>query len=660
MAAMNRYKILCWFVAFFVGSAAMSLQAQGTAFFYQGELNNGGSPASGNYDFQFSLYDAPTNGNLIAGPLTNLAVTVTSGLFTTNIDFGAVFTGTNYWLEIGVRPNGDTNAFTALEPLQPLLPVPYAIFANSASNVTGTVSAAQLSGTLSSTQLSGTYTTPINFNNPGNSFSGVFSGNGSELIGLSGTAITSGTVADARLSTNVAFLDGNQTFTGSNVFTSVNSFTNRGNTFVGSFFGNGLVGWIPVSITSTQAMPDAGYLLLSSNLTTVTLPPANALTVGDIIRISGGGPGGWQVAQNAGQSVIGSFSGYGTVSWLPSTASSLAYNSMASSSDGSIMAAVAGQSIYLSTDDGYNWLSTGPSTGTYSWNSVACSENGSLLMAGVTSSGAIFYSTNFGGSWVAGIMPTGAGYWHSIAMSANGNIAVASSYENENSSYSGIYTTANGGVTWQSQISSLPSSSGGEWSGVACSASGSNMVAVTGAGNVYISSNGGSKWTSETMGSGALNIQSVASSSDGSKLAAVVNGGRIYTSANYGATWQQQTGAPSAAWKSIASSSDGSMLVAVVDGGGIYISINYGVTWTEQSAPTSSDWSAVCTSGDGTHIAAGISTGGIYYASTTAQTSTTTGTGGYLSGSQGSAVELQYLGNGEFMPVSSAGSFRAN
>jgi hypothetical protein len=29
-------------------------------------------------------------------------------------------------------------------------------------------------------------------------------------------------------------------------------------------------------------------------------------------------------------------------------------------------------------------------------------------------------------------------------------------------------------------------------------------------------------------------------------------------------------------------------------------------------------------------------------------------------GSQGSAVELQYLGNGRFMPVSSAGSLWAN
>jgi photosystem II stability/assembly factor-like uncharacterized protein len=660
MAAMNRYKVLCWLVAFLVGSAAVSLRAQGTAFYYQGKLNDGGSAANGNYDFQFSLYDAPTNGNLIAGPLTNLAVTVTSGLFTTNIDFGAVFTGTNYWLAIGVRTNGSTNAFTTLEPLQPLLPVPYAIFANSASNLNGTLPAAQLSGTLSSAQISGTYTDAVNFTNSGNNFYGSYAGNGIGLTNLNGSQISAGTVVDARLSTNVAFLDHNQTFTGSNIFTSVNSFTNRGNSFIGSFFGNGLVGWIPVSVTSTQAMPDAGYLLLSSNLTTVTLPPASALTVGDIIRISGGGPGGWQVAQNANQSIIGSFSGYGMTSWLPSTApTSTLWYSMASSSDGSTMLAAANASsqVYVSTDGGYNWSSVGGPANTVCV-AAASSENGSRLMIGTAAAGAIFYSTNYGSTWVGGSMPANAGHWQSIALSANGNNAVAASYEN--GSYSGIYTSTNGGVSWQSQVANLPVTSI-YWISVACSANGSNIVALTQAGGACISSDGGYHWTLETVGNGSLDLVSVTSSSDGSKLAAVVNGGGIYTSANYGASWQLQSSAPTTAdWLSIASSSDGSKLVAVANGGGIYISINYGVTWTQQSAPKGNYWYAVCCSGDGTRIAAGVYGGGIYYSSTTTQTTTTTGTGGYLAGPQGSAVELQYIGNGQFMPVSSSGSFWAN
>ena len=42
----------------------------------------------------------------IAGPVTNNSVSVTNGLFTVAIDFGGgVFTGTNYWLQIGVATN---------------------------------------------------------------------------------------------------------------------------------------------------------------------------------------------------------------------------------------------------------------------------------------------------------------------------------------------------------------------------------------------------------------------------------------------------------------------------------------------------------------------------------------------------------------------------
>lgn len=386
---MNR-KIFCWLFALFIGSTAitMNLHAQGTAFYYQGHLSDGGSAANGNFDLQFSLYDAPTNGNLISGPLTNLAVTVTGGLFTTNIDFGAVFTGMNYWLAIGVRTNGDTNAFTVLQPLQPLLPVPYAIFANSASNLLGTVSTAQLLGTLTSTQLSGNYSSPVSFTASGNSFSGSYSGNGSGLANLNGSQITSGTVADARLSANVAFLNGNQTFTGTNFFTSANSFTNRGNSFIGSFFGNGLVGWIPVSVTATQAMPDAGYLLLSSNLTTVTLPTTNVLLVGDIVRIAGAGSGGWLVAQNTNESVMGYFFSQTNSSWLQANASSLGWATIASSSSGSIMiaATLGGGGIYTSVNYGQTWNS---SSSTYSPLAVAASASGQNLYG--TSQGAALF-----------------------------------------------------------------------------------------------------------------------------------------------------------------------------------------------------------------------------------------------------------------------------
>ena len=62
--------------------------AQGTAFTYQGQLSSGGSTANGFCDFQFALSNAPSGGSQIGGTVTNLAVEVSNGVFTTTVDFG--------------------------------------------------------------------------------------------------------------------------------------------------------------------------------------------------------------------------------------------------------------------------------------------------------------------------------------------------------------------------------------------------------------------------------------------------------------------------------------------------------------------------------------------------------------------------------------------
>ena len=134
-------------LALFAGTTTQ-LFAQGMAFTYQGRLNSGGSPASGAYNLTFTLFNTNTGGVAIAGPVTNNAVVVTNGLFTTMVDFGpGVFTGGSNWLQIGVATNG-ASAFIALVPRQQLTPTPYAIYAESAN-------AAALSGTLPVSQVSG-------------------------------------------------------------------------------------------------------------------------------------------------------------------------------------------------------------------------------------------------------------------------------------------------------------------------------------------------------------------------------------------------------------------------------------------------------------------------------------------------------------------------
>ena len=66
----------------------LSAFAQGTAFTYQGRLNDGANPATGLYDVRFSICDALANGNVVAGPLTNSATGISNGLFTVTLDFG--------------------------------------------------------------------------------------------------------------------------------------------------------------------------------------------------------------------------------------------------------------------------------------------------------------------------------------------------------------------------------------------------------------------------------------------------------------------------------------------------------------------------------------------------------------------------------------------
>jgi hypothetical protein len=152
--------------------------AQGTTFTYQGKLTDAGNPANGNYDLQFKLFDALSSGAQQGATLVRNPVTVSAGVFTVTLDFGAnVFTGATRYLEIGVRPAGSGSAYTILSPRQPITSSPYAI---------QTLNAQQLGGLPASGFVQNT-TTPqagANFNIGG---SGLIGGN----LGI-GTATPAG------------------------------------------------------------------------------------------------------------------------------------------------------------------------------------------------------------------------------------------------------------------------------------------------------------------------------------------------------------------------------------------------------------------------------------------------------------------------------------
>jgi hypothetical protein len=80
-----------------------NLQAQGTAFTYQGRLNERGTLADGTYDLRFTIYGKATGGTSSLDPVTIRDLAISNGLFTVELDFGALGS-TPRWLEIEVRP----------------------------------------------------------------------------------------------------------------------------------------------------------------------------------------------------------------------------------------------------------------------------------------------------------------------------------------------------------------------------------------------------------------------------------------------------------------------------------------------------------------------------------------------------------------------------
>jgi hypothetical protein len=589
-----------------VTAMAMKLSAQGTAFSYQGRLYDSGSPANTNYDFRFAVYDVVTNGTPVSGFITNKAVAVSGGMFSVVLNFGAgVFNGTangsNDFLDIAVRAT-NVAAFTALTPRQPILPVPYAMFATSASN---------LLGRLPSSVFSGNYSNYVNFPNSTNTFTGIFSGNGSNLTSLNAANVSSGTLDDARLSGNVAFLNRNpQTFSGANTFsaastfngtatfgntaafngastfansitssgantfTGVNTFTNLANTFNGNFFGNGMVGWTATNSTAFTAQFDHGYLLTSPSLVTVTLP--TSINVGDIIRVAGGGTGGWLIKCGASQTIVGNFASYSNC--------------------------VMSQ---LSSSDCFG---------------VACSADGVVIFDTPTA-GLIYFTEYFlaAGNWNSPVNVNGA--YYSIACSANGKIVYA-----EKNSNGPIIKSTDGGLTF-------PSTNGtGNGTGISCTADGSTFYQ----NNIACSGNGAYR--------------------------AQVSGGQVQISINNGA-FGNVTTAPATGITAVGCSSDCTKLIAAKSGGLLYASSDQGKNWTALTSVNRA-WSSVWMSPDGSKFAASVNSGsgsgGVYYCNVSSWPNTSTISGGTICGSRGAAVELQCVATGVFMPISSTGLIWAN
>lgn len=126
-----------------VALAAVTCLAQTSAVTYQGKLADSGVPASGDYQFEFKLFDASSGTNQI-GATQTLVATVQNGSFSTQLDFGAVAfpAGADRWLEISVRANGRGDSYRVLTPRQQVSSVPFAVRSLTATNAANAASLA--------------------------------------------------------------------------------------------------------------------------------------------------------------------------------------------------------------------------------------------------------------------------------------------------------------------------------------------------------------------------------------------------------------------------------------------------------------------------------------------------------------------------------------
>jgi hypothetical protein len=636
---------------------------QGTAFTYQGKLRVDDGPAYGTNDLRFTIYDSPGPlGNVVSGSLTNPVAFFGTNSFSVTLDFGQnVFNGSPRWLEIAARASGG-GAFTTLSPRQLLTPSPYAILAGDVANANiarldlanpNTPAAGVLQivngfvvGATITSNGSGYITAPaVVLNNTGGGAGAVITANisGGHVVSLSvlnaGFGYSPATTLAIDPPPNGAY----QIFAGANYFTGINVLNNSANTIAGSFTGNGAgltnlsgaVAWQTVAGAAVQGQRNSGYLLTNAQTVTLTLPVSPA--EGDIVRVSGVGAGGWKIAQNAGQSVL-------TTSLGPPP-----LRAVASSADGTKLVAAAHITgrLYTSINFGATWSSTALSADF--WSSVASSADGSKLIAAAQDSGLIYASTNSGASW----SPTGVPFsgWRSVALSSDASRMAAVS----DHATSSIFTSTNLGATWTGHFVES-----NYWSSVASSADGTQLFAAaalpqfplptasTNSGAaIYTSTNSGANWAAT---SAPLNDwRAVACSADGSKVVAAA-AGWVYTSPDAGASWAA-VNVPSLDWVSVASSSDGAKLMAA-SSTSIFSSTNSGASWTALDAP-SGTWRGVAISADGTKF---VSVGDSVYSSQFTAPATTSGPSGFLVGGQGTAIELQYIGNGQFAPLSRLGA----
>ncbi len=265
----------------------------------------------------------------------------------------------------------------------------------------------------------------------------------------------------------------------------------------------------------------------------------------------------------------------GGMNWAetqPAGDTDILWNCVTVSGDGlTMLAGIEGGRLYLSADGGNNWSEKQPAgDNDQLWISLAVSFDGTTILISCDGNNSMYLSTDQGLSWkTTGYDTPDPVPYTWVSMSSNGNYMLATN-QNEY-----IFISGNGGETWVSVDVALD---WWEWVSASMSADGSTMIAATlndnqSNGRVFISTDYGVNWTeTQPYGDNDLDWLRVAISGDGSVMLAGMDDGALFISTDKGGNWSETKpdGHNYDEWRTISVASNGIDLLAGIYDGRLY------------------------------------------------------------------------------------------
>lgn len=240
---------------------------------------------------------------------------------------------------------------------------------------------------------------------------------------------------------------------------------------------------------------------------------------------------------------------------------------------------------------------------TKSWNSVASSLDGTILAAIATNDG-IWISNNSGNDWSKvyiseneNLTSDNLPIWVSITLNDKGTKFAAVQYN-------GYIWKSSNGITWEKSSKFTK-----DWLKITSNSEG-NILAAISETEVWVSTDYGQNWSkSKSLEERRVySISSIASNSEGNILLISVTRGNLWISKDTGSTWKEITSTGDIKqWSSVTSNSKGDILAATDLGGNIWISKNYGETWKEHldnHVKKNNYWSSIVSNRKGDKLAA--------------------------------------------------------